>query len=219
MDRPPLPGLWKPYPCAARPVGGSDDGGAEELRRVSSALLGAAKGPVFLSLTSNTSLASGSGYWDLPTLGEAGRLVLCGPPGAATTLDLAGREDAWVWEPPPTTANPTFAYLYDLTLVNLPYSSHPDSLAGLMALAALSFAVSCSIQVPSVSAAEAGAGWLVVERLELQPAVMLLNCTLLSASAYATLPGAVSLLPQSRVWPPLLLLHGNRTRALAQGPQ
>ncbi|KXZ46410.1 hypothetical protein GPECTOR_44g84 [Gonium pectorale] len=63
----------------------------------------------------------------------------------------------------------------------------------------------------------AGAGMLVVERLELQPAVLLLNCTLLSASAYAALPGAVPLLPQSRVWPPLLL-HANRTRALSQGP-
>ncbi|KXZ47092.1 hypothetical protein GPECTOR_38g329 [Gonium pectorale] len=292
VNGPLRPGLWKPYPCAARPVGGSGSGtsngsgvggggnsgwaggeSAEELRRASASLLSAAGGPVFLSLTSNISLASGFGYWDLPTLGEAGRLVLCGPPGAATTLDLAGREDAWVWEPPPTTANPTFAYLYDLTLVNLPYSSHPDSLAGLMALAALSFAVrpqsggalslagprlrltrctlvlpdeevaflrggaeaagggtifnlaladasgtfNLSVQVRSGSSGEAGAGWLVVERLELQPAVMLLNCTLLSASAYAALPGAVPLLPQSRVWPPLLL-HGNRTRALAQGP-
>ncbi|KXZ47093.1 hypothetical protein GPECTOR_38g330 [Gonium pectorale] len=277
LDRPPRPGLWKPYPCAARPVGGSGSGtsngsdkggggsdsvvggggnaggnggeGAEELRRVSASLLSAAKGPVFLSLISNISLASGFGYWDVPTLGEAGRLVLRGSPGAATTLDLAGREDAWVWEPPPSTANPTFAYLYDLTLVNLPYSSHPDSLSGLMALAALSFAVRpqsggalslagprlrltrCTLVLPDEEVAylkgrAEAAGAATVFNLALADArgtlnlsmqVVLLNCTLLSASAYAALPGAVPLLPQLRVWPPLLL-HGNRTRALAQGP-
>ncbi|KXZ50666.1 hypothetical protein GPECTOR_15g350 [Gonium pectorale] len=43
--------------------------------------------------------------------------------------------------------------------------------------------------------------------------VQLFNCTLLSASAYAALPGAVELLPQSRVWPPLLL-HGDEEKAM-----
>ncbi|KXZ47104.1 hypothetical protein GPECTOR_38g341 [Gonium pectorale] len=295
MRRPRRAGLRKPYPCAARPVGdssgggdsGSADGGAGELRRASSALLGATQGPVFLSLTSNISLATGFGYWNVLTRGSAGRLVLRGSPGAATTLDLAGREDAWVWEPPPSFSDPTFAYLYDMTLVNLPYSTHPSSPTDLMVLATLSFSVrsswradgplpgsamglwgprlrltlctlvlpdeevaflrggaeeaaaaaadagtppgptwaalsggfTLSMQVAGVSpvTGEAGSGVLVVDWLELQPAVLLLNCTLLSASAYAALPGAVPLLPQSRVWPPLLL-HGNRSRALAQGP-
>ncbi|KXZ47105.1 hypothetical protein GPECTOR_38g342 [Gonium pectorale] len=300
MRRPRRAGLRKPYPCAARSVGdssgggdsGGGDGGAGELRRASSALLGATQGPVFLSLTSNISLATGFGYWNVLTRGSAGRLVLRGSPGAATTLDLAGREDAWVWEPPPSSPDPTYAYLYDMTLVNLPYSTHPSSPADLMALAALSLGVraysradsslpsrplsggamglwgprlrltlctlvlpdeevaflrgraeaagaaaadtetppgptwvaliggfTLSMQVASMPPAtgEAGSEWLVVERLELQPAVLLLNCTLLSASTYAALPGAVPLLPKSRVWPPLLL-HGNRSRALAQGP-
>ncbi|KXZ50665.1 hypothetical protein GPECTOR_15g349 [Gonium pectorale] len=47
--------------------------------------------------------------------------------------------------------------------------------------------------------------------------VLLLDCTLLSASAYAALPGAVELLPQSRVWPPLLL-HGDQQMAMEWGP-
>ncbi|KXZ47103.1 hypothetical protein GPECTOR_38g340 [Gonium pectorale] len=295
MRRPRRAGLRKPYPCAARPVGDSSgggdsasaDGGAGELRRASSALLGATQGPVFLSLTSNISLATGFGYWNVLTQGSEGRLVLRGSPGAATTLDLAGREDAWVWEQPPSSPDPTYAYLYDMTFVNLPFSTHPSSPSDLMALAALSFSVrsdsradrplpsgavgllgprlrltrctlvlpdeevaflrgwadeaaaaaadagtppgptwvalsggfTLSMRVAGVSPAtgEAGFGVLVVERLELQPTVLLLNCTLLSASAYAALPGAVPLLPQSRVWPPLLL-HGNRSRALAQGP-
>ncbi|KXZ47124.1 hypothetical protein GPECTOR_38g362 [Gonium pectorale] len=181
------------------------------------------------------------GGGEVLTRRSASRLVLRGSPGAVTTLDLAGREDAWVWEPPPWSPDPTYVYLYDMTLVNLPYSTHPSDPADLMALAALSFGVRpppgaggaavstgprlrlarCTLVLPVEEAAElspAGAGILAVERLELQPAVVLLNCTLLSASAYAALPGAVPLLPQSRVWPPLLLLHGNRTRALAQGP-
>ncbi|KXZ47115.1 hypothetical protein GPECTOR_38g353 [Gonium pectorale] len=243
------PGLWKPYPCAARPVGGSGGGGAEELRRASSALLNSANGPVFISLTSNISLMTGFGYWNVLTQGSTGRLVLRGSPGAATTLDLAGRKDAWVWEPQPSSPDSTYAYLYDMTLVNLPYSTHPGGPADLMALAVLSFGVSsppgvgsavfgtsprlhltrCTLVLPDeevtflrgrveavledLSLEEDGK--LVVERLELWPAVLLLNCTLLSASAYAALPGAVPLLPQSRIWPPLLL-HNNRTQALEQ---
>ncbi|KXZ48988.1 hypothetical protein GPECTOR_24g278 [Gonium pectorale] len=257
---PPQPGLWKPYPCAARPVGaagggdsGGDGGGAEELQRASSALLEVTQGPVFLSLTSNISLASGFGLQNVITRGSVGRLVLRGPRGAATTLDLAGREDAWVWEPPPSASpNPTYAYVYDMTLVNLPYSSHPGGPADLMALATLGFGVRpppggtgdipgprlrltrCTLVLPDDEVAflrgraeaagqvvelspAAAPGWLAVRRLELQPAVLLLNCTLLSASAYAALPGAVPLLPQSRVWPPLLL-HANRTQALLEGP-
>ncbi|KXZ47119.1 hypothetical protein GPECTOR_38g357 [Gonium pectorale] len=281
VDRPPRAGLRRPYPCTARPVGdgggsGSiSNGSSRELRRASSALLGLTQGPVYLSLISNISLASGLGYRDVLTRGSAGRLVLRGAPGDATTLDLAGREDAWVWEPPPWSPDPTYAYVYDMTLVNLPYSTHPSGPADLMALAAIGFRVRpplgaddavfgtgprlrltrctlvlpdeevaflrgraeaagagtptvlaltdpgsspyLSMRVSDLSPGEAGAGWLVVERLELQPAVLLLDCTLLSASAYAALPGAVPLLPQSRVWPPLLL-HGNRARALSQGP-
>ncbi|KXZ47111.1 hypothetical protein GPECTOR_38g348 [Gonium pectorale] len=248
VNRTSRPGLWKPYPCAARPV---DAGGTEELRRVSSALLGFTNGPVFLSLTSNISLATGFGYWNVLTRGSAGRLVLRGSPGAATTLDLAGREDAWVWEPPPSSPDPTYAYLYDMTLVNLPYSTHASSPADLMALAALSFSVKpppgvggagvstgprlrltrCTLVLPDEEVAflkgraeEAGAGTTAVLTLSdassssnITIRFVLLNCTLLSASAYAALPGGMSLLPQLRVWPPLLL-HGNRTRALAQGP-
>ncbi|KXZ46413.1 hypothetical protein GPECTOR_44g87 [Gonium pectorale] len=190
-DRPVRPGLWEPYPCAARAVSADSDGGAEALRRASSALLGVTQGPVFLSLASDISLASG--LWNVllrgavgrlvllgapgaattldlagredawvwepspwspdPThaylydmtlvllRGAVGRLVLLGAPGAATTLDLAGREDAWVWEPSPWSPDPTHAYLYDMTLVNLPYSTHPGSPADLMALAALSFGI------------------------------------------------------------------------------
>ncbi|KXZ42763.1 hypothetical protein GPECTOR_119g394 [Gonium pectorale] len=188
-----------------------------------------------------------------------------------------------------------------MTLVNLPYSTHPGWPADLMALAALSFNVRpppggaegvlgprlrltrCTLvlpdeevaflrrraQVAGAAAGDAGleavaegpaaapstgraraaaerpralfttgaveegsffqlnlqvaepptarADMLAVERLELQPAVLLLNCTLIAATAYAALSGAVPLLPQSRVWPPLLL-HGNRTRALSEGP-
>ncbi|KXZ46654.1 hypothetical protein GPECTOR_41g618 [Gonium pectorale] len=111
VNRTSRPGLWKPYPCAARPVDAGSDGGTEELRRASSVLLDSTNGPVFLSLTANISLTTGFGYWN----------------------------------------------------------------------------------------------------------VLLLNCTLLSASAYAALPGAVPLLPQSRVWPPLLL-HRNWMWALEQGP-
>ncbi|KXZ47113.1 hypothetical protein GPECTOR_38g350 [Gonium pectorale] len=144
-NRPPRPGLWKPYPCAARPVAAGGDGSAEELRRASAALLGASRGTVFLSLTANTSLATGFGYWNVLTRGSAGRLVLRGSPGAVTTLDLAGREDAWVWEPPPWSPDPTYAYLYDMTLVNLPYSTHPGGPTDLMALAVLSFGVRPSI--------------------------------------------------------------------------
>ncbi|KXZ47121.1 hypothetical protein GPECTOR_38g359 [Gonium pectorale] len=265
VNAPPRPGLWRPYPCAARPVGGSGDGGAEELRRASPALLGATQGPVFLSLTSNISLATGFGYWGVFTRGSAGRLVLRGSPGAATTLDLAGREDAWVWAPPPSSPDPTYAYMYDMTLVNLPYSTHPGGLTALMALAVLSFSVRlplvaggatgsvtgsrlrltrCTLVLPdeevaflrgrAEAASEAGAAtaWAGSPVTGIPPSlasvnassffnlsmrVLLLNCTLLSASAYAALPGAVPLLPQSRMWPPLLL-HGNRTRALAQGP-
>ncbi|KXZ47123.1 hypothetical protein GPECTOR_38g361 [Gonium pectorale] len=263
-NAPPRPGLWKPYPCAARPVVGSGGGGAEELRRASPALLGATQGPVFLSLTSNISLATGFGYWGVLTRGSAGRLVLRGSPGAATTLDLAGREDAWAWAPPPSSPDSTYARLYDMTLVNLPYSTHPSGPADLMALAALCFGVRpppgaggagvstgprlrltrCTLVLPdeevaflrgrAEAASEAGAAtaWAGSPVTGIPPSlasvnassffnlsmrVLLLNCTLLSASAYAALPGAVPLLPQSRVWPPLLL-HGNRTRALAQGP-
>ncbi|KXZ50684.1 hypothetical protein GPECTOR_15g368 [Gonium pectorale] len=66
--------------------------------------------------------------------------------------------------------------------------------------------------VPSLDA-----GRLEVAMLRMLPQVLLLNCTLLSASAYAALPGAVELLPQSRVWPPLLL-HGDEETAMTQGP-
>ncbi|KXZ47109.1 hypothetical protein GPECTOR_38g346 [Gonium pectorale] len=246
------PGLWKPYPCAARPVdAGSGGGGAEELRRASSALLDFTNGLVLLSMTANISLATGFGYWNVLTRGAVGRLVLRGSPGAATTLDLAGREDAWVWEPPPSSTDPTYAYLYDMVLVNLPYSTHASSPADLMALAALSFSVKpppgvggavfgtgprlrltrCTLVLPDEEVAflrgraeEAGAGTTAVLTLSdasspcnLTIRVVLINCTLLSASAYAALPGAVPLLPQLRVWPPLLL-HGNRTWALEQGP-
>ncbi|KXZ47117.1 hypothetical protein GPECTOR_38g355 [Gonium pectorale] len=247
LDRPVRPGLWKPYPCAALAVGGSGDGGAFELRRASAELMDSANGPVFLSITANISLASGFGYWNVLTQGSAGRLVLRGSPGDATTLDLAGREDAWVWAPPPSSPDPTYAYLYDMMLVNLPYSTHPAGPADLMTLAVLSFGVRpstgsvtgprlrlarCTLVLPDEEVAflrgraeAAGAGpssalaWVNLSDvvLNLSIKVLLLNCTLLSASAYAALPGAVLLLPQSRVWPPLLL-HGNRTRALAQGP-
>ncbi|KXZ50682.1 hypothetical protein GPECTOR_15g366 [Gonium pectorale] len=58
-------------------------------------------------------------------------------------------------------------------------------------------------------------GRLEVAVLKMLPRVLLLNCTLLSASAYKALPGAVELLRQSRVWP---LQSDEEDPARSRGP-
>ncbi|GFR46219.1 hypothetical protein Agub_g7762 [Astrephomene gubernaculifera] len=70
------------------------------------------------------------------------------------------------------------------------------------------------IQLPAGSAA---GGQLQVNSLLLGSQVSLVNCTLMSASHYSVLPGALPLLPQSFVWPPEVL-HGDVETAVQWGP-
>ncbi|KXZ50680.1 hypothetical protein GPECTOR_15g364 [Gonium pectorale] len=81
-----------------------------------------------------------------------------------------------------------------------------------------SFAIELRLQ-QTVNGPDFGpaSGRLELAMLTMVPHVLLLNCTLLSASAYAALPGAVELLPQSRVWPPGLI-RGDGVDALEWGP-
>ncbi|KXZ50655.1 hypothetical protein GPECTOR_15g339 [Gonium pectorale] len=65
----------------------------------------------------------------------------------------------------------------------------------------------------NASQANSANDMLVVSRLSIGTQVLLLNCTLLSASVYEALPEAVQLLPLSQVWPPLLL-HGDEQKAM-----
>ncbi|KXZ46838.1 hypothetical protein GPECTOR_40g572 [Gonium pectorale] len=71
---------------------------------------------------------------------------------------------------------------------------------------------------PSSNASDPADGRLEVAVLKMLPRVVLRDCTLLSASAYTALPGAVELLPQSRVWPPLLLQPDEKEQASKRGP-
>ncbi|KXZ50669.1 hypothetical protein GPECTOR_15g353 [Gonium pectorale] len=246
----PKPGLQMPYPCSAAAVAGGSAGG---LRTLSADMLRSTQGLVSVALASNMTLAPSSGrYWPVTLPAGQGQLVLRGDPNSSTTLDLAGREDAWEWlrsaGGSPSAASPTVVYLRDLTLVNLPYSAHPSSPADLLAVSALSFAVSpgdwpgpwvrltrCTLVLPDeelaflegVAARNTSGTETGLFNISLQASrsgytptallVLLLNCTLLSASAYAALPGSMELLPQSRVWPPLLL-HGDEETALELGP-
>ncbi|KXZ50685.1 hypothetical protein GPECTOR_15g369 [Gonium pectorale] len=237
----PVYGLPLPWSCAAAPVGS-----AAELLRMSTDFLGSVmKGAVFLSIKDDVALPAADQFWP-PTVQFGTRAVLVGDPARRPVLDLAGREGAWPeapwsrWDLGHLSLESGIArvVLTRCTLV-LP----DEELAFLRREAArgagggggggggdglslqqhsASGELRIELRVLQGSSGSSGvpsldAGRLEVAMLRMLPQVLLLNCTLLSASAYAALPGAVGLLPQSRVWPPLLL-HGDEEAAMTQGP-
>ncbi|KXZ50683.1 hypothetical protein GPECTOR_15g367 [Gonium pectorale] len=197
------------------------------------------KGPLFLSLTSNISLPAANPLWRLPWIFMGTRVVLLGDPACRPVVDLAGLEGAW---PELDLGNLSLASgIARVKLTRCTLVLPDEELAFLRREAARgagggganatggqlqpggSGSFSLELRLQQSSGGESSPGphaldgsRLEVEMLQMMPQVLLLNCTLLSASAYAALPGAVELLPQSRVWPPLLL-HGDEETAMTQG--